>query len=76
MGVLLKSNDKYIVEGDGLIINDIEESDDGSYSCEVIVLGTGEYKSRSINLEVSDISVDALFRTTYERLKPLLFCCR
>jgi hypothetical protein len=54
MGTLLKSNDKYIVEGDGLIINNVEESDDGSYSCEVIVLGTGEYKTRSINLEVSD----------------------
>lgn len=55
--VILKADDKYIVQPDGLVISDIQESDDGSYSCEVTVSATGEFSKRTINLEVSFVRI-------------------
>ncbi len=52
-GRRLGSEDSHFsYEGDGLVINQVQDSDDGSYSCEVVVSETGEYKKRDIHLEV------------------------
>ncbi|XP_065214652.1 fasciclin-2-like isoform X2 [Planococcus citri] len=48
----LQNNQLYVLEADGLVINNVAESDDGEYRCEVMVIDTGEVKSRVINLEV------------------------
>lgn len=58
------SSGKYIFEPDGLVIHDVQESDDGGYLCEVLVPETGEHKSLSINLEVSFILL-LLFDTKF-----------
>lgn len=55
--VILKADDKYILQPDGLVISDVQESDDGSYSCEVTVSATGELSKHTINLEVSFVRV-------------------
>lgn len=53
--VILKADDKYILQPDGLVISDVQESDDGSYSCEVTVSATGELSKHTINLEVISV---------------------
>lgn len=51
--VRLDTSAHYVLENDGLVINSVEESDDGEYKCEVTVQDTGEVNSRNIRLEVS-----------------------
>ncbi|XKL66142.1 hypothetical protein PGB90_009562 [Kerria lacca] len=52
-GEKLVSNQHYTYDSDGLIINNVQEYDDGDYICEVLVSETGEYQRRTIHLEVS-----------------------
>ncbi|XP_022912718.1 fasciclin-2-like isoform X2 [Onthophagus taurus] len=51
-GLTLKSNDKYIVENDGLLIKNVKESDDGIYTCRAVVLESGSYDQKNIRVEV------------------------
>lgn len=51
--VKLQNDPRYTIESDGLVINHVDESDDGEYQCEVMVVDTGELKNRNIHLEVS-----------------------
>ncbi|KOX74827.1 Fasciclin-2 [Melipona quadrifasciata] len=51
-GELIKTNDRYIIDTYALNIKNVQESDDGIYTCRAYVLTTGELKERSIQVEV------------------------
>ncbi|KAF3424157.1 hypothetical protein E2986_06106 [Frieseomelitta varia] len=51
-GELIKTNDHYIIETYALKIKNVQESDDGIYTCRAYVLTTGELKERPIRVEV------------------------
>ncbi|KAI4463547.1 ctx-related type i transmembrane protein [Holotrichia oblita] len=46
------SNSRYIIETDGLQINNVQESDDGLYTCRALVTATGKVDERIIRVEV------------------------
>lgn len=46
------SNEKYVVDNDELLVKNVTELDDGEYTCQAVVLSTGDYQSRNIKLEV------------------------
>lgn len=48
----LDSNSRYVLETDGLRINDVQESDDGQYTCRALVPATGKVDERVIRVEV------------------------
>ncbi|XP_076247561.1 neural cell adhesion molecule fasciclin 2 isoform X2 [Calliopsis andreniformis] len=51
-GELIKTNDHYIIDKYALTIKNVQESDDGIYTCRASVLTTGELKERPIRVEV------------------------
>ncbi|XP_076685211.1 neural cell adhesion molecule fasciclin 2 isoform X3 [Andrena cerasifolii] len=51
-GELIKTNDHYIIDTYALTIKNVQESDDGIYTCRASVLTTGELKERPIRVEV------------------------
>ncbi|CAK9816691.1 Fas2 [Anthophora plagiata] len=51
-GELIKTNDHYIIDTYALKIKNVQESDDGIYTCRASVLTTGELKERAIRVEV------------------------
>ncbi|XP_015433410.1 PREDICTED: fasciclin-2 [Dufourea novaeangliae] len=51
-GELIKTNDHYIIDKYALKIKNVQESDDGIYTCRASVLNTGELKERPIRVEV------------------------
>lgn len=48
----IKLSDKYLIKTTGLVIKDVEESDDGVYICRAAVYDTGELIERPIRVEV------------------------
>lgn len=51
-GNAIPKNERYIFDTDGLLIKNVQESDDGIYICRAIVMETGELNERNIKLEV------------------------
>ncbi|XP_076281409.1 neural cell adhesion molecule fasciclin 2 isoform X3 [Lasioglossum baleicum] len=51
-GELIKTNGHYVIDTYALKINNVQESDDGIYTCRASVLTTGELKERPIRVEV------------------------
>ncbi|KAJ3659170.1 hypothetical protein Zmor_010873 [Zophobas morio] len=51
-GKTMVSSERYIVQNEGLLIKNVKESDDGVYMCTAFVLHTGQFKMRSIKVEV------------------------
>ncbi|XP_017763554.1 PREDICTED: fasciclin-2 isoform X2 [Eufriesea mexicana] len=51
-GELIKTNDHYIIETFALKIKNVQESDDGIYTCRASVQATGELQERDIHVEV------------------------
>lgn len=51
-GDQIKSSDRFVVKHDGLLIKNVQESDDGTYTCRAAVIQTGELMERSIQLYV------------------------
>ena len=49
----LPSNNRYIVETEGLLIKNVEEGDDGIYTCRALVIDTGELAEKNIKVEAS-----------------------
>ncbi|XP_021918912.1 fasciclin-2 isoform X4 [Zootermopsis nevadensis] len=48
----IKVGGRYIIETDGLLIQNVTEADDGMYTCRAIVIDTGELSERNIRVEV------------------------
>lgn len=42
-----------MIHSNGLMIKNVEESDDGTYTCRAVVIQTGELAERNIKLEVN-----------------------
>ncbi|XP_063625397.1 fasciclin-2 isoform X1 [Cydia splendana] len=51
-GTPISTGDRYVIHANGLMIKNIEESDDGTYTCRAVVIQTGELAERNIKLEV------------------------
>uniref|UniRef100_A0A0A9ZHK9 Fasciclin-2 n=1 Tax=Lygus hesperus TaxID=30085 RepID=A0A0A9ZHK9_LYGHE len=51
-GVTLSGNNRLIAETDGLLIQNVEVTDDGTYTCRAFVFDTGELSERHIKVEV------------------------
>ncbi|XP_011642324.1 fasciclin-2 isoform X3 [Pogonomyrmex barbatus] len=51
-GELIKTNDHYVINTYALKIKNVQESDDGIYTCRASVQTTGELKERAIRVEV------------------------
>lgn len=54
-GEAIRPNGRYVIQADGLLIPQVNEGDDGVYTCRAIVVQTGELASRNIRVEVSRI---------------------
>lgn len=52
-GEPVKVGKHYVIETDGLLIQNVTEADDGVYTCRAIVIETGELSERNIRVEVS-----------------------
>lgn len=48
----IKSSEKYVLNNNGLLIKNVQESDDGIYTCRAAVIQTGELQERNIRLDV------------------------
>ncbi|XP_028027487.1 fasciclin-2-like isoform X1 [Bombyx mandarina] len=46
------TGDRYVIHANGLMIKNVQESDDGTYTCRAVVMQTGELAERNIKLEV------------------------
>jgi neural cell adhesion molecule len=51
-GDQIKSNDRFVIKHDGLLIKNVQESDDGIYTCRAAVIQTGELMERNIRVDV------------------------
>ncbi|KAI8432318.1 hypothetical protein MSG28_004737 [Choristoneura fumiferana] len=51
-GTPISTGERYVIHTNGLMIKNIEESDDGTYTCRAVVIQTGELAERNIKLEV------------------------
>lgn len=51
-GELIKTNDRYVINAYSLKIKNVQESDDGIYTCRASVQTTGELQERLIRVEV------------------------
>jgi thioredoxin reductase len=49
----ISTGDRYVIHANGLMIKNVQESDDGTYTCRAVVITTGELAERNIKLEVS-----------------------
>lgn len=48
----IKVGDRYVVQTKGLLIRNVQETDDGIYTCRAAVIQTGELVERNIRVEV------------------------
>ncbi|XP_049875035.1 fasciclin-2 [Pectinophora gossypiella] len=51
-GTPIMTGDRYVIHANGLMIKNVEESDDGTYTCRAVVIQTGELAERNIKVEV------------------------
>ncbi|KAL0878928.1 hypothetical protein ABMA27_003924 [Loxostege sticticalis] len=51
-GTPISTGDRYVIHANGLMIKNVQESDDGTYTCRAVVIPTGELAERNIKLEV------------------------
>lgn len=68
-GDQIKSSDRFVIKHDGLLINNVQESDDGLYTCRAAVIQTGELSERNINLAVQLKPEITDLNTEYEAIE-------
>lgn len=73
-GELVKTNDHYIIDTHALKIKNVQESDDGIYTCRASVPTTGELQERPIRVEVI-ILFSSSPLSAFERMKMLSRRC-
>ncbi|XP_068154477.1 fasciclin-2 isoform X2 [Drosophila tropicalis] len=73
----IRTGDKYVVQTHGLLIRDVQETDDGIYTCRAAVIETGELLERTIRVEVYISPVITHLPTTLEAVegKPFAANC-
>lgn len=54
-GDIIETKNRYVLDADGLLVQNITEEDDGIYVCRAIVVATGEMAERPIKVEVKYI---------------------
>ncbi|KOB73599.1 Fasciclin II GPI-linked isoform [Operophtera brumata] len=50
--IIVDTGDRYVTHTNGLLIKNVEESDEDTYTCRAVVFETGELAERTIKLEV------------------------
>jgi len=68
----IQPGDRYIIQADGLLIPDVNDGDDGVYTCRALVLQTGQLESRNIHVEVNTIMNRNLFESFKYSKKVLM----
>ena len=58
-------DDRYIMEVDGLLIKNVQVTDDGIYTCRAFVMDTGDLQRREIKVEVNINDFDMIHLFTY-----------
>ncbi|KAG8268649.1 axonal fasciculation [Homalodisca vitripennis] len=51
--IMAGTSEHYVIDTDGLVIQNVTEEDDGTYICRAIVLDTGELSERNIKVETN-----------------------
>ncbi|XP_066902573.1 fasciclin-2 isoform X2 [Halyomorpha halys] len=51
-GRQVPKDDRFVMETDGLLIRNVQVTDDGTYTCRAFVMDTGDLQRREINVEV------------------------
>lgn len=57
----IDTGDRYVTHTNGLLIKNVEESDEDIYTCRAVVYETGELAERIIKLEVNMIKIYFLY---------------
>lgn len=65
----IKSGGRYIVHSRGLTIRNVQETDDGIYTCRAAVIETGELVERNIRVEVLIKPVVSTFTEQLEAIE-------
>ncbi|BFG00342.1 fasciclin-2 [Drosophila madeirensis] len=73
----IRTGDKYVVQTHGLLIHDVQETDEGIYTCRAAVIDTGELLERTIRVEVFIQPVIVSLPATMEAIegKPFAANC-
>ncbi|XP_030382113.1 fasciclin-2 isoform X2 [Scaptodrosophila lebanonensis] len=73
----IRTGEKYVVQTHGLLIRDVQETDDGIYTCRAAVIETGELLERTIRVEVYIRPLITVLPTALEAIegKPFAANC-
>lgn len=56
----IELSDKYIIRNKGLLIKNVQESDDGVYTCRAVVLSTGHFEVKNIKVSHDQWTVSVM----------------
>lgn len=73
MNPKIKVGDRHVIQTKGLLIRNVEESDDGTYTCRAAVIQTGELAERNIRVEVQVLPKVEPFTTELEGIEDQQF---
>lgn len=65
--------DRYVIQTKGLLVRNVQESDDGIYTCRAAVIQTGELVERNIRVEVQVLPKVQPFTVELEGTEDQLF---
>jgi neural cell adhesion molecule len=68
-GESIKLSTRYIIKHDGLLIKEVNESDDGIYVCRAAVIQTGELQEKNIRLDIQTKPSIQSFAASYEAIE-------
>lgn len=68
-GYQIKLSDRFVITQEGLFIKQVQEADDGVYTCRAAVIQTGELMERNIRLDVQLKPEITSLNTEYEAIE-------